>query len=89
MEFDKSLQPEYCFGVEIEEYNRKERMREIVQRDCSKIIDGKCSVFPDPCEKMGVDRGGFLGCAFSPLESVADEDAGKIRVGQQKQARRR
>lgn len=86
-----NLQPEYCHSVEIEEYNRKEQRREIVSRDCphANIENDTCSVYPNPCEKMGVARGGHIGCAMSPLEAVADQDSGKVRVGQQKQARRR
>jgi len=84
-----NLVPEYCYNVELEEYNRKERRKEIVVRSCDKILNNACSVYPDPCKKMGIDRGGFTGCAFSPLESASDESAGKVRVGQQKQTRRR
>ena len=86
-----NLVPEYCFGVQIEEYNRKTRSREVVIRDCTKadIENDVCHAHPNPCEKMGIARGGHIGCALSPLEAVSDEGAGKVRVGQQKQTKRK
>lgn len=86
-----NLQPEYCHSVEVEEYNRKTRSREIVVRDCPKadIENDICHAFSNPCEKMGIARGGHIGCALSPLEAVSYEDAGKVRVGQQKQTKRK
>lgn len=87
----KNLVPEYCFGVHLEEYDRKKMQRQQIVRDCTNadVENDVCTVYPDPCTKMGIERGGFLGCAFSPLESVSEKETGKIRVGQQKQTRRR
>jgi hypothetical protein len=97
-----TLVPEYCFDVLVEEHDRKRMTRQTVLKECSKIrrisLDGlhpyithvsECGVYPDPCLKMGVDRGGFTGCAFSPLEAISTKQVGKVRVGQQKQVKRR
>jgi hypothetical protein len=86
-----NLIPEYCFGVKLEEYDRRKMQRQQIIRDCPKadVENDICTVYPDPCTKMGVERGGFLGCAISPLESVSEKEADKIRVGQQKQTRKR
>jgi hypothetical protein len=46
--------------------------------------DGKCSVWPNVCKRTGADRGGHIGCPFSPLE-VTEVARTKQRVGQQKQ----
>ena len=83
------LIPEYCYGVEVEELNRKLRQRETVIKACihADVDNDVCNVYPDPCRKMGIERGGFIGCAFSPLEAVS-HDAGRVRVGQQKTKRR-
>ena len=54
---------------------------------CVKVKDGMCIAFGEPCRKMGVDRGGFIGCAFSPMERPQKTKI-KTRVGQQKQKRK-
>lgn len=51
---------------------------------CEKIVNGLCSVWADVCVRTGADRGGHIGCPFSPLEKV-EETVVRKRVGQQKQ----
>jgi hypothetical protein len=65
----------YCFNIEGDDY-----------KDCHKIIDNRCSVYADVCRKMG--RSQNIGCAFSPLERTVAQK-GRVRIGQQKQRKRR
>jgi len=51
---------------------------------CEKIHGGFCSAYFDVCKHTGADRGGFKGCAFSPMETT-ETIAKRVRVGQQKQ----
>lgn len=55
--------------------------------DCKKIIQSRCTIWADVCKRTGADRGGHIGCPFSPLE-VAEAEKGHKRVGQQKQTAR-
>ncbi len=55
---------------------------------CEKIIDGLCSVWADVCARTGANRGGHIGCPFSPME-VTEVVQTKKRVGQQKQKKGR
>ena len=51
---------------------------------CEKIINKRCSVWADVCARTGANRGGHIGCPFSPMEEVKEVQVRK-RVGQQKQ----
>lgn len=67
--------PGYCIGVEVGD-----------RKDCHKVVDGCCTLYLDICAKMG--RAGNVGCSFSPLESPISQKT-KVRVGQQKQKRKK
>jgi hypothetical protein len=67
--------PGYCIGIEVGDL-----------RDCPKVVDGCCTVFRSPCRKMGGSQN--IGCAFSPLERPMAQKK-RVRVGQQKQKKRR
>jgi hypothetical protein len=70
--------PGYCLRIEMDGV-----------QDCHKIVDNRCTVYNDVCAKVG--REGFLGCAFSPLESYLSPQerfAARKRVGQQKQVKK-
>jgi hypothetical protein len=54
---------------------------------CVKIVKAKCTVWANVCKRTGADRGGHIGCPFSPLEVVEVKQT-KKRVGQQKQKRK-
>lgn len=51
---------------------------------CVKIVNEKCTVWADVCARTGANRGGYIGCPFSPME-VQEEEQVRKRVGQQKQ----
>ncbi len=50
---------------------------------CEKIKDNLCTVWANVCKRTGADRGGYIGCPFSPLETT-EVVQGRKRVGQQK-----
>ena len=59
---------------------------------CKKIEDNRCTVYANPIAKTAADRGGHIGCAFSPCEFRYWYDhlpVERKRIGQQKQRRRR
>ena len=58
-----------------------------VDEGCEKIVDDLCSVWADVCARTGANRGGHIGCPFSPLEKP-EVKVVKKRVGQQKQKKK-
>jgi len=50
-------------------------------------VTGRCIVWMDVCKRTGADRGGHIGCPFSPMEKPKEKLTHK-RVGQQKQKKR-
>lgn len=59
---------------------------------CRKIKDGRCEVYANPIAKTAADRGGHLGCAFSPIEYnryLSSLPVHRRRTGQQKQKKKK
>ena len=71
--------PEYCYDVP----KPKTREKEAHLASCTKIVDGRCTVYRSVCRKHGFSQN--IGCAFSPLEMGGTEQSAKVRAGQQKQ----
>jgi len=54
---------------------------------CSKISDGKCTVYPNPAAVMRWSNDKTkMGCSFNA--KVEEKAKGKVRVGQQKQKKK-
>ncbi|MBF0449791.1 MAG: hypothetical protein HQK75_03740 [Candidatus Magnetomorum sp.] len=54
---------------------------------CTKIVDGNCSVYPNPASVMrwSADKT-TVGCSFN--KKAEEKAKGKVRVGQQKQKKK-
>ena len=52
---------------------------------CSKIVDENCSVYPNPQAVM--KQKGKIGCSFNI--KTEEKAKGKVRVGQQKQKKKK
>jgi len=70
--------PEYCYDVP----RPKTPEKEAHLASCTKIVDGRCSLYTSVCRKFGSSQN--IGCAFSPIEVVVHSVSHK-RAGQQKQ----
>jgi len=55
---------------------------------CVKIVDGNCSVYPNPAVVMRwKDQQSKIGCAFNAKSE--EKSKSKVRVGQQKQKKKK
>ena len=55
---------------------------------CAKIKDGNCTVYPNPAAVMRwKEDKAKIGCAFN--SKVEEKAKGKVRVGQQKQKKKK
>lgn len=70
--------PEYCYDV----FNERAKIHQERFSSCTKIVDGRCTVYRSVCRKFGGSQ--MLGCAFSPAEKDVLA-VGRNRQGQQKQ----
>ena len=53
-------------------------------KNCTKLVEGKCSIYKDAAKKTAAERGFSIGCAFSVVGSPNRISSDRIRLGQQK-----